>query len=146
MRKEATRVAGSPNKVNREVSGREGNQSYASSNSSGSKRSAILVKPCGASHGCVGTLQGWRVAMEDAHLMVPAVEGWPVRGAAPVTACLTNTALSCYAVFDGHGGDTISAWCAQHLMRCLQSAPSFERGSHGLKDALIEAIGALDQV
>jgi len=155
MRKEAARAVGSPKKSSKEISG-EGAASrrrnaFDSSVTSPTtttrlRSSANLGKPCGASHGCVGWMQGWRVAMEDAHLVVPVVEGWPVRGAAPITACLTNTALSCYAVFDGHGGDTISTWCAQHLVHCLQNAPSFERGSHGLKDALVEAIGALDLV
>lgn len=104
------------------------------------------VRSCGVSHGCVGAVQGWRAAMEDAHVVSPLVPGWPVKGATPLTACLTHTALSCFAVLDGHGGAAVSQWCAQRLVSCLQAAAGFERGSRGLEAALAEAIRALDQV
>jgi serine/threonine protein phosphatase PrpC len=84
--------------------------------------------------------------MEDAHVVSPLVPGWPVKGATALTACLTHTALSCFAVLDGHGGAAVSRWCAQHLVSRLQAAAGFERGSRGLEAALAEAIHALDQV
>ncbi|CAD8160937.1 unnamed protein product [Paramecium octaurelia] len=56
-------------------------------------------------------MQGWRLQMEDAHLMKPNF--------------IEN--ISLFAVFDGHGGSGISQFLAENFMNVLISQPAFEK-------------------
>ncbi|CAD8074687.1 unnamed protein product [Paramecium primaurelia] len=56
-------------------------------------------------------MQGWRLQMEDAHLMKPNF--------------IEN--ISLFAVFDGHGGSGISKFLADNFMNVLISQPAFEK-------------------
>lgn len=77
---------------------------------------AFLDKPktekhnqCGEGNGLrygLGSMQGWRVEMEDAHT---AVIGLP----------LGLTDWSFFAVFDGHAGARVSAYCAEQLLQAI---------------------------
>lgn len=60
------------------------------------------------------SMQGWRVTMEDAHLMIPSITVAPSKGKA-VGITLENHAL--FAVFDGHGGDFTSLYAYENMLR-----------------------------
>jgi len=86
---------------------------------------AFLDKPKTEKHTEVGTgnglryglssMQGWRVEMEDAHL---AVAGLP--------SGLSD--WSAFAVFDGHAGGRVSAYCAEHLLNAVVGNEDFNGG------------------
>lgn len=56
----------------------------------------------------VGTMQGWRITMEDRHTykanLGPNLEDW-----------------SYFAVFDGHVGVTAAEYCSEHLLDTILS-------------------------
>lgn len=58
------------------------------------------------------SMQGWRVTMEDAHLMCTAIK---VASSKVSNITLENHAL--FAVFDGHGGDFTSLYACEHMLR-----------------------------
>eukprot|EP00914_Ancora_sagittata_P003527 GHVO01007419.1.p1 GENE.GHVO01007419.1~~GHVO01007419.1.p1 ORF type:complete len:375 (+),score=42.80 GHVO01007419.1:200-1324(+) len=60
----------------------------------------------------LSSMQGWRVEMEDAHC---AVIGLP---------CLKD--WSFFAVFDGHAGARVSAYCAEQLLEAITSNEDFQ--------------------
>lgn len=68
-------------------------------------------------HAC--SMQGWRVSMEDAHLIQISLEG--------------NEGTGFYGVFDGHGGPSTSEACRERLLEYVLSQPEY-RG----KDTTIE--------
>jgi len=49
----------------------------------------------------VSCMQGWREKMEDAHIAIPHLHGWP------------DTAV--FGVMDGHGGEQVARFCEQRL-------------------------------
>uniref|UniRef100_A0A3B3SFB0 Protein phosphatase 1B n=1 Tax=Paramormyrops kingsleyae TaxID=1676925 RepID=A0A3B3SFB0_9TELE len=57
---------------------------------------------CGISY-AVGSMQGWRSRMEDAHTCIPEMaadmSGWGY-----------------YAVYDGHAGNMVAEYCSRHLL------------------------------
>ena len=61
-------------------------------------------------------MQGWRVAMEDAHSTLPFLE--------------PGTAL--FAVYDGHGGQEVALYCREKLPQKLKSDPDFTAGKVGI--------------
>lgn len=82
---------------------------------------AFLDKPKTEKHNENGTgnglrfglssMQGWRVEMEDAHCAViglPGLKDW-----------------SFFAVFDGHAGARVSAYCAEQLLGAITSNEDF---------------------
>ncbi|XP_055353538.1 protein phosphatase 1B-like [Paramacrobiotus metropolitanus] len=87
-------------------------------------------------------IQGWRSTMEDAHAAVPHL-GLAVK-------------CSFYAIFDGHEGDTVSNYCATHMIESimktdefsqLKSAESLSYKSSGglVENGLIKAFLHLDE-
>lgn len=66
----------------------------------------------------LSSMQGWRVEMEDAHCAViglPSLKDW-----------------SFFAVFDGHAGAKVSAYCANELLGAIRSNADF-LGKNGLE-------------
>mmetsp|Transcript_67593 Transcript_67593/g.148224 ORF Transcript_67593/g.148224 Transcript_67593/m.148224 type:complete len:383 (+) Transcript_67593:40-1188(+) len=51
-------------------------------------------------------MQGWRVSMEDAHVTLPDLGSY-------------LSGIGMYAVFDGHGGREVAAFCEKHMPREL---------------------------
>lgn len=69
----------------------------------------------------VSTMQGWRVHMEDAHILEPCLYAYN-----PTTKTridLPGHAL--FAVFDGHGGTFAAAYAGRNLCRVLSRQPKF---------------------
>ncbi|KAI8099211.1 phosphatase 2C-like domain-containing protein [Halteromyces radiatus] len=61
----------------------------------------------------LSSMQGWRINMEDSHTAIP---------------CYKNTNASFFAVFDGHGGDSVAKYCGKYLHeRIFQSQPFKDR-------------------
>lgn len=58
------------------------------------------------------SMQGWRITMEDAHVMCPKLDG--------------NEETAFYGVFDGHGGTYSSEYCRNHLLPILLSQPEYK--------------------
>lgn len=65
----------------------------------------------------VGSMQGWRCEMEDAHYAKTGLgdeyNDW-----------------SYFAVFDGHAGVKASAHCAKHLMDCIVNTDEFQKKNY----------------
>jgi hypothetical protein len=57
------------------------------------------------------SMQGWRLSMEDAHIINENIDG-------------QNTGL--FAVFDGHGGIEIAKFCELHFVDCLVSSELYK--------------------
>ncbi|XP_018604360.1 protein phosphatase, Mg2+/Mn2+ dependent, 1Na (putative) isoform X2 [Scleropages formosus] len=51
----------------------------------------------------VGSMQGWRAHMEDAHTCIPEMDG-------------ELSSWGYFAVFDGHAGSTVAEYCSHHLL------------------------------
>ncbi|KAJ6663891.1 hypothetical protein lerEdw1_009972 [Lerista edwardsae] len=86
-------------------------------------------------HYGLGSMQGWRAHMEDAHtarLRLPgALAGWAF-----------------FAVYDGHAGSTVARFCAQHLLEHLLAAEAFagpEEDPEAVKEGVREAFLAIDR-
>jgi len=78
----------------------------------------------------VAAMQGWRAAMEDAHLALPDFD--------------TDRGLSLFGVFDGHGGAAVAQVAAERLPKLLRSQPAY-----GLLDyagAFREAFASLEDL
>ncbi|KAL4559865.1 hypothetical protein LXL04_032011 [Taraxacum kok-saghyz] len=63
----------------------------------------------------VSSMQGWRTSMEDAHAAYPDL------------GCST----SFFGVYDGHGGQAVSKFCARHLHQQLVKHEAFLTGDIG---------------
>lgn len=74
-------------------------------------------------------MQGWRVQMEDAHFIHPALEGpgWE------------DTAAFC--VMDGHGGKEVAEFCAHYL-----PAQIVARSSRDVANSLVSAFHEMDEM
>jgi len=83
-------------------------------------------------------MQGWRVTMEDSHVVQTGLEGAP--------------SFSLVAVFDGHGGDLIAKEAAKRVASYIQSNDKFKQlaksdpqNAKELGEAMSEAILLLDE-
>ncbi|XP_013395511.1 protein phosphatase 1B [Lingula anatina] len=68
----------------------------------------------------LSSMQGWRVEMEDAHCAViglPGLQDW-----------------SFFAVFDGHAGDRVSAYCSEQLLEAIVANEDFQRSEPNLEN------------
>jgi serine/threonine protein phosphatase PrpC len=65
----------------------------------------------------VGEMQGWRPAMEDAHIAMGSLS-FMLEGQSD----WADTAL--FGVFDGHGGEQVAKFCAAHLPRTIACEPA----------------------
>lgn len=85
---------------------------------------------CGEGNGLkfgVASMQGWRVEMEDAH-MVKTNLG---------TGSLKD--WSYFAVFDGHAGARVSAHCAEHLLEAIVATEEFQEDiKKGIHNGFLE--------
>jgi protein phosphatase 1B len=61
----------------------------------------------------LSSMQGWRVEMEDAHTAIIQLPG-------------ELKAWSFFAVFDGHAGDKVSAYCAEQLVLAITGHENFK--------------------
>lgn len=69
-------------------------------------------------------MQGWRKNQEDAH--IAALDFVP--------------GMSLFAVFDGHGGDEVSAYCSKHFVSTLKENKDFKNGNYekALQDTFVK--------
>ncbi|XP_071965767.1 protein phosphatase 1G-like [Antedon mediterranea] len=72
----------------------------------------------------VGSMQGWRLAQEDAHNCIEKLE--------------EKTSL--FGVYDGHGGAEVAQYCSQHLPEFIKKNKSFKEGDVeiGLTSSFLE--------
>eukprot|EP00730_Choanoeca_flexa_P003070 TRINITY_DN11278_c1_g1_i6.p1 TRINITY_DN11278_c1_g1~~TRINITY_DN11278_c1_g1_i6.p1 ORF type:complete len:263 (+),score=35.74 TRINITY_DN11278_c1_g1_i6:158-946(+) len=83
----------------------------------------------------LSSMQGWRVEMEDAHIANTTIEGLP--------------GCSFFAVFDGHGGKTVSIRCGQEMVDSILATSALtdaenKTDSDILSKALQQALFDLD--
>ncbi|XP_033224539.1 probable protein phosphatase CG10417 [Belonocnema kinseyi] len=72
------------------------------------------------------SMQGWRISQEDAH-----------------NACIEfDEDASLFAVYDGHGGHEVAAYCAKNLPDFIKSTEAYKKGD--IKQALIDAFLGFD--
>jgi len=76
----------------------------------------------------IAAMQGWRDAMEDAHLAIPDFD------------LKRNIAL--FGVFDGHGGAAVAEVVADKLPATLRNSPAYERCQY--EEAVDQAFRRLD--
>eukprot|EP00439_Symbiodinium_sp_Y106_P048723 s2732_g6.t1 len=76
----------------------------------------------------VSSMQGWRPAMEDAHMAIPDFD--PERE------------LGLFGVFDGHGGAAVAKVAAERFPETLRALPAFKQGRYS--EALYESFLKLD--
>ncbi|KDQ62417.1 hypothetical protein JAAARDRAFT_30322 [Jaapia argillacea MUCL 33604] len=79
----------------------------------------------------VSEMQGWRITMEDAHTAVLRLDEERPD---------SNTF---FAVYDGHGGGTVSKYAGQHVHRRLKSEESYQEKSY--ETALKKAFLGIDE-
>jgi len=72
------------------------------------------------------SMQGWRVSQEDAHNCILKYD----------------TNASFFAVYDGHGGHEVAAYCADHLPDFLKNTEAYQKGD--FEKALIDAYLGFD--
>jgi len=75
------------------------------------------------------SMQGWRVAQEDAHNCIVDYD--------------ENSAY--FAVYDGHGGAEVAQYCSVHLPDYIKTMPAYKTGNiaKSLEDAFLEFDGTL---
>lgn len=72
------------------------------------------------------SMQGWRISQEDAH-----------------NACIEfDEDVSLFAVYDGHGGHEVAAYCARNLPDFIKNTEAYKNGD--IKQALIDAFLGFD--
>lgn len=69
-------------------------------------------------------MQGWRVTMEDAHLVY--VFDHAVEGGNPSQN--SGQPIALFGVYDGHGGPQVSQFVVRHLVEELMKTPDFRKG------------------
>jgi protein phosphatase 1B len=69
-------------------------------------------------HYGLSSMQGWRIEMEDAHAAVASLPS-------------NHTNWAYFAVFDGHAGAGVSAYCAANLLDSILKTEQFQRGASG---------------
>lgn len=77
-------------------------------------------------------MQGWRMSMEDAHIVEPNV--------LPET---DDEHIAFYSIFDGHGGSAVAQFCGSKMVSILTSQESFKEKK--LKQALIDTYLKTDE-
>ncbi|WMV57696.1 hypothetical protein MTR67_051081 [Solanum verrucosum] len=60
----------------------------------------------------LSSMQGWRATMEDAHAVYPSLD----------------TSASFFGVYDGHGGDEVSKFCAKFLHQEVLNHEAYSAG------------------
>lgn len=108
------------------------------------------VNECGIESYAFSGMQGWRVSMEDAHMVCKSI---------PVDGCSQplSKGHSIFGVMDGHGGDFTSGFAADNFMQIFSSTSSIKKyaalspqeqcdvpGIELLRSTLKETFGALD--
>jgi serine/threonine protein phosphatase PrpC len=73
----------------------------------------------------VSTMQGWRVHMEDAHILEPRMYALEVNSNATTRRKIELPGHALFAVFDGHGGTFAAAYAGRNLCRVLSRQPKF---------------------
>ncbi|CAR26150.1 hypothetical protein ZYGR_0E01330 [Zygosaccharomyces rouxii] len=65
-------------------------------------------------------MQGWRMSMEDAHVVQLNIAGKNVKDH-----------IAFYSIFDGHGGASVAQFCGEKIGSILQKQPTFDKGQLG---------------
>ena len=71
-----------------------------------------LSHKCPRFFNCVGSMQGYRLTQEDAHMVINEDETLSLQFYNPFKKRLEPYLISLFAVFDGHGGDSCSKFLA----------------------------------
>ena len=86
---------------------------------------------CGIEYG-VSSMQGWRVHMEDAHILEPELYAEEVGSDNKTQHPLPGHSL--FAVFDGHGGAFAAAYAGRNFCRVLARQGKFVEYARFVKD------------
>jgi len=70
--------------------------------------------------------QGWRISMDDAHTLIPALDGDE-----------RSIPRSFFAVYDGHGGSLVARYCSQYLYQTLLTSAQYK--NNHFESALVRA-------
>ena len=86
-------------------------------------------------------MQGWRISMEDAHVVVLdlKVEGQQGKD----THGKSGKKLSFFGVYDGHGGDKVALFAGENVHKIVTRQDAFGQGD--LEQALKDGFLATDR-
>jgi len=75
--------------------------------------------------------------MEDAHACVLDLQ--PLEGDKELKPADSNTRISFFGVYDGHGGDKVAIYTGEHLHNIVAKQDAFKRGEfeQALKDGFL---------
>ncbi|KAL9050010.1 MAG: hypothetical protein Q9162_006892 [Coniocarpon cinnabarinum] len=81
-------------------------------------------------------MQGWRISMEDAHSCVLDLKPEDAEGN---TQTDSQTRISYFGVYDGHGGDKVAIYAGESLHKIIAKQDSFKEGNfeQALKDGFL---------
>jgi protein phosphatase 2C family protein 2/3 len=85
----------------------------------------------------VSCMQGWRISMEDAHAAVLDLQ--PQSSDGEPTPATSDTRISYFGVYDGHGGDKVAIYTGENLHKIIAKQESFKKGDfeQALKDGFL---------
>jgi serine/threonine protein phosphatase PrpC len=106
-------LLGSPVTVKETHRGRSPDSNAASTSSSSSSSPAVLEY-------AVSSMQGWRVHMEDAHILESDLYALD-----PIHPKVSLPHHALFAVFDGHGGTYAAQYAGRNFCRVLSTQPEF---------------------
>ena len=89
-------------------------------------------------------MQGWRIAMEDAHAIVLNLIADAEQG--QMSTSLSDQSpsqLSFFGVYDGHGGDKVAHFAGKNVHQIVAKQEAFRKGN--LEQALKDGFLATDR-
>lgn len=84
----------------------------------------------------VSAMQGWRISMEDAHACVLDLKPEDDKGNVQTDS---DTRISYFGVYDGHGGDKVAIYAGEHLHNIVAKQDTFKNKNfeQALKDGFL---------
>lgn len=84
-------------------------------------------------------MQGWRISMEDAHAIVLDLKAEDENGKVKGASGETNSKLSFFGVYDGHGGDKVAIFAGENIHKIIAKQEAFAKGNmeQALKDGFL---------
>lgn len=81
-------------------------------------------------------MQGWRISMEDAHAAVLDLKPEDADGNVETQS---DTRISYFGVYDGHGGDKVAIYAGEHLHKIIAKQDAFKQKNfeQALKDGFL---------
>lgn len=82
-------------------------------------------------------MQGWRISMEDAHATILDLQ--PLEGDEELKPADSDTRVTYFGVYDGHGGDKVALYTGENLHKIIAKQETFKKKDfeQALKDGFL---------